>query len=94
MGLERALQSSVSSFVKLWSHEKGQAPTCCTLLDMLGEELILVMLEMKQKTDTAMEQLRVFHTTLRLIKLFFLNSSFQKFISTHNFIPNVGSLKK
>ena len=48
MGLERALQSNVTSFVSLWSHEKDQASTCCTLL----EELILVMLEMKQKIET------------------------------------------
>ena len=80
MGLEKALRSSVSSLVKLRSHKKGQAPTHCALLDVLGEELILVMLEMKQKTDTAMEQLRVFHTTLRLIKLFFLTQVFKRLL--------------
>ena len=38
MGLERALQSNVTSFVNLWSHEKDQAPTCCTLLGMLEDD--------------------------------------------------------
>ena len=80
MGQERALQSNVTSFVNLWSHEKDQAPTCCTLLDMLEEELILVMLQMKQKIETEMEQVTVFHTTLRLIKLSFLTQVFKSLL--------------
>ena len=49
MGLETAFQSNVTSSVNLWSHEKDQEPTCCTLFAMLGKELISVMLEMNRR---------------------------------------------